>query len=182
MLDQTASKVVDGKAQVRFKIEMNRIPANTPFLMKTADAKNMSDVTLSNVVLVEAATTPVVSADKQIKFIPLYAKTVMKSTDRFPANATETVKWKNGNDEEEEAKQVRLSALASYIQVPVGVQARIFVEDFENGSTAIKEIGVDGTTKAYAVDGWYTLNGVKLQGAPTEKGIYINNGKKVVVK
>ena len=33
-----------------------------------------------------------------------------------------------------------------------------------------------------AAEGWYTLNGVKLQGAPTEKGIYINNGKKIVIK
>ena len=29
---------------------------------------------------------------------------------------------------------------------------------------------------------WYTLSGVKLDGKPTEKGIYICNGKKVVIK
>ena len=32
------------------------------------------------------------------------------------------------------------------------------------------------------IDGWYDLNGRKLQGKPTKKGIYIHNGKKVVVK
>ena len=57
----------------------------------------------------------------------------------------------------------------------------VTVEDYENGATVIKNLNME-TMKAYAVDGWYTLNGVKLQGAPTEKGIYINNGKKVVVK
>ena len=31
-------------------------------------------------------------------------------------------------------------------------------------------------------DAWYDLNGRKLSGKPTQKGIYINNGKKVVVK
>ena len=35
---------------------------------------------------------------------------------------------------------------------------------------------------ALVKDGWYTLNGVKLQGVPTEKGIYIRNGKKMVIK
>ena len=30
--------------------------------------------------------------------------------------------------------------------------------------------------------GWYTINGTKLQAAPTQKGIYIFNGKKLVVK
>ena len=32
------------------------------------------------------------------------------------------------------------------------------------------------------IDNWYDLNGRKLQGMPTKKGIYILNGKKVVVK
>ena len=29
---------------------------------------------------------------------------------------------------------------------------------------------------------WYTIDGVKLNGKPTEKGVYIVNGRKVVVK
>jgi hypothetical protein len=31
-------------------------------------------------------------------------------------------------------------------------------------------------------DGWCTLNGVKLKGKPTQKGLYIKDGKKVLVK
>ena len=30
------------------------------------------------------------------------------------------------------------------------------------------------------IDNWYSVDGVKLQGDPTQKGIYIRNGKKVV--
>ena len=29
---------------------------------------------------------------------------------------------------------------------------------------------------------WYSLDGRKLDGKPTKKGVYINNGKKVVIK
>ncbi len=29
---------------------------------------------------------------------------------------------------------------------------------------------------------WYTLDGRKLQGKPTQKGVYISNGKKMVIK
>ena len=29
---------------------------------------------------------------------------------------------------------------------------------------------------------WYTLDGKRLNGVPTTKGLYINNGKKVVIK
>jgi hypothetical protein len=31
-------------------------------------------------------------------------------------------------------------------------------------------------------DNWYTLDGLKLNGKPMQKGLYINNGKKVAIK
>ncbi len=31
-------------------------------------------------------------------------------------------------------------------------------------------------------DAWYTLDGRRLDGKPTQRGIYINNGKKVAIK
>ena len=31
-------------------------------------------------------------------------------------------------------------------------------------------------------EAWYSLNGVRLSGKPTKKGLYINNGRKVVIK
>jgi hypothetical protein len=29
---------------------------------------------------------------------------------------------------------------------------------------------------------WYTIDGKKLNGKPTQKGLFINNGRKVVIK
>ena len=182
VLNPTATKVVDGKAQVRFNLTMGEIKANTPFLMKTVTSKAKGTAITVTGKIVEAVETSVKNSDENITFNALYAKKVMKANNEFPANTADNAAWKKGNDSEDPDDQVRLSALASYIAVPAGTLTRIFVEDFENGTTVIKELGVDGTNKAYALDGWYTLNGVKLQGAPTEKGIYINNGKKVVIK
>ena len=31
-------------------------------------------------------------------------------------------------------------------------------------------------------NGWYTLSGMKLNGKPKSKGVYINNGRKIVIK
>ena len=31
-------------------------------------------------------------------------------------------------------------------------------------------------------DAWYSLDGRRMVGKPTAKGIYVNNGKKVVIK
>ena len=38
------------------------------------------------------------------------------------------------------------------------------------------------TTQSTLDDAWYDLNGRKLSGKPTQKGVYIYNGKKVVIK
>nr|MCR5433758.1 hypothetical protein [Bacteroidaceae bacterium] len=34
----------------------------------------------------------------------------------------------------------------------------------------------------WTMDNWYTLDGARLSGKPSSKGIYINNGRKVVIK
>ena len=48
-----------------------------------------------------------------------------------------------------------------------------------NGTTGISMMLSD---KADLDGTWYSLDGCKLQGKPTTKGVYIVNGKKVVVK
>ena len=40
-----------------------------------------------------------------------------------------------------------------------------------------------GIENAEAIEGnWYNMNGQKLNGRPTSSGIYVVNGKKVVIK
>jgi len=50
--------------------------------------------------------------------------------------------------------------------------------DYDEG-TPTKVGHTEITDKA---DAWYTIDGVKLDGKPTKKGLYIKNGKKVAVK
>ncbi len=61
-------------------------------------------------------------------------------------------------------------------------------------SITVKLVGANGETTAIGTldtktgevtfdnEAWYTLDGVRLSGKPSTKGIYINNGKKVVIK
>ena len=41
--------------------------------------------------------------------------------------------------------------------------------------------GITTTNYTNPSDAWYTIDGQLLNGKPTQKGIYINNGKKVVI-
>ena len=54
-----------------------------------------------------------------------------------------------------------------------------FSED--EGATDMMAIGVGENQKLFTPD-WYTLEGRKLDRMPTQKGIYINNGRKVIIK
>lgn len=71
----------------------------------------------------------------------------------------------------------------AYLQLPTSdfnsiaeASLRFVFEDDE--ATGIEEVA----TPIVADGVWYTINGVKLAGEPTEKGIYIFNGKKVAIQ
>ena len=57
-----------------------------------------------------------------------------------------------------------------------------------NGARQLKIVFADATTSIhnaqFTIDNgdWFDLNGRKLQAAPTKKGVYIKDGKKVVIK
>ena len=82
-----------------------------------------------------------------------------------------------------------LNAFRAYFEIPTtkGAQAvRSFVLDFgdEDSTLGIMDAEADSSlfTHHSSLSGWYTLDGLRLDGKPTTKGIYVNNGKKVVIK
>ena len=179
-------------SNVSFKLQMKEIPANEPFLIKVAEDINLQDADFAATVIDKS--TPEVGGDD---YAGNYFKGVYAATDiqlesgknmvGFMGHVGEVFKTttlKNKWYSSETAKTINpLEAYLVYAKIySPGAQApMVTVEDYENGATVIKNLNMD-TMKAYAAEGWYTLDGIKLQSIPTEKGIYINNGKKVVVK
>ena len=49
-------------------------------------------------------------------------------------------------------------------------------------TTGIEELKNSRIEELKSAGAWYSLDGRRLQGKPTKKGIYINNGKKVVIR
>ena len=58
----------------------------------------------------------------------------------------------------------------------------IWIEGNDDDTTSLSEKGRVKSEEFATAAGYYTLDGRKLSGTPTEKGIYIVNGKKVIVK
>ena len=68
-----------------------------------------------------------------------------------------------------------------YIKGNAGAKARAFALNFDGEDvTGILGVSADSTDVKDGV--WYSLDGVRLSGKPTQSGLYINNGKKVVIK
>lgn len=65
----------------------------------------------------------------------------------------------------------------AYLAVPEGTEAKA-------AGYAFNEVtGINDITREQVTDGvWYTIDGKRLNGEPTVKGIYVVNGKKVVKK
>ncbi|MBO7436310.1 MAG: InlB B-repeat-containing protein [Bacteroidaceae bacterium] len=70
------------------------------------------------------------------------------------------------------------SRTGSAQELPQSITVRLL-----DASGTVTNVGeIDMETGEISFEGWYTLQGVKLEAEPTESGIYINNGKTVSIK
>jgi hypothetical protein len=71
-----------------------------------------------------------------------------------------------------------------HITRSTGSSARAITFSFADDITDVETIDNGQLTiDNYAgADVWYTINGVKLSGKPTAPGMYINSGKKIIIK
>ena len=65
-------------------------------------------------------------------------------------------------------------------ELPQSITVKLISANGE--TTAIGTLDTKTGEVTFDSEAWYTLDGVRLSGKPSTKGIYINNGKKVVIK
>lgn len=162
------------------------LAANKPFLVKTADdIDGVIDFGTQTVVAPSGDLS--VDAGQGAKFVGTYAtKTVTKGDN---ANIWfmlgNTAKWAYiGTSSVNSWDIVPFEAYIDMTSMPTGAPRNMtfFFEEIDGSTTAIKSIEADNQSSQQSAEGWYTLNGVKLMSAPTQKGVYIKDGKKVVIK
>ena len=168
---------------VKFELQLEKIPANTPFLVKPQAAVDFDEVDASDNkinkftgVTFEAYTGDQPTATVgDADFIGTYEDVTIEGADGVSVmQAGSFVDFGSGNS-------ATLPFTAAYLKLNGGSPAPVItVEEIDGSVTAISGITADGV--AIEKDGWYNLNGVQLQGAPAQKGVYIRNGKKIVIK
>ena len=153
------------------------IEANKAYLLYlTADVTEAK--TFSGVTLQRAGTcTTTVRADNgdDYTFQGILAPTALETNDRqYFLNSAGTYFVLPLNNTSQ------MKATRAYIIVPAPAapaQGRQYSFDFNGTTTAIDNVNVSGME-----DGaWYTISGIRIN-RPAAKGVYIHNGRKVIVK
>ena len=162
---------VDGSCEA-----VTSLVAGTPYIVRLPEGEQIEDITDPLFEGVEINTTPNDVVVDGGTFVGTYTRVV------WPAG-TKNVLFLQNNKFYYPEEEAWVNPFRGYIQlsqeVPsaVGAKAKIIFDLGDGEATGIKSFG--NSPKA---NSWYTINGVKLNSAPAAKGVYIHNGRKVVIK
>lgn len=157
------------------------IAAGTPFVIKWTSGANLVSPVFSGVTISNAANNGT-STDGKVTF------TGLVSALNISADDLAKLFLGNGNKLYAPMSGIKFGACRAYFQLngitmnpSVGGGVKAFVLDFgDGGATSIQHI--DGLQQDGQSPDWYTLDGRRMDGQPQQRGVYIKNGRKVVIK
>lgn len=168
--------VKDSKVVLVFQ-NANEIEAGKPYLIKVANA--VSEPVFHHV-LVDAEVENAVEFDNGISFVPVLNYSYVGKV----GDEVNSMMFLGGNNvlyfPLEMPTLMKGNRAYFHIADPTILGAsRRFALDVDGETTAVLSLEAAEENDNNAA--WYTLSGVKLEGAPKSSGMYIKNGKKVVV-
>ena len=164
--------------------DASSIVAGRPYIVKWASGENVSNPLFEGVTITATAPTAVEFTNNagggNCKFVGQFSPFTIDA-----GNKDEIIMLGSGSKLGYSQNARTLKTFRAHFEVPTtsgGAAALAFVMNFgDEETTGI--ISVQGSgSKVNGSDAWYSLGGQRLQGAPTAKGVYIQNGRKVVVK
>lgn len=181
--DKNGFDATDGTLYLAFK-EATAITAGVPYLVKwDAAGANFTSPVFFGVTINATASTTVSDHDDELAEVQMkgcYSPVSVVANDKsilfLGDNNTLYYSTENRN-----IRSCRAYFSVPYINQTPGAKARAFVLNFDDEeATGILEISADSKEKKD--DAWYSLAGVRLSGKPTQRGMYINKGNKVIIK
>ena len=174
----------DGTLYLAFK-EATAINAGVPYLVKwDAAGADFTSPVFFGVTINATATTMVSDHDDElaeVQMVGCYSHVPVNANDKsiLFLGDENTLYYSSVN---RNIRSCRAYFSVPYIKQNAGVKARAFHLEFgDEETTGIITVNGSGLTVGDS-DTWYTIDGVRLSGKPAQRGIYINNGNKVVIK
>ena len=172
----TSSNLTGTTLTLNFSDDLTAIEAGKPYIVKWADGDNITNPVFSNVTISEAVPTSVTSTDGNVTFVGSYSpfeiSAVNKNTILYVGSANH-IGYRN-------TVPYTLGAFRAHFVIPEGNanSAPIIVQNFGDVVSSIET----SPAPSQGDESWYTMTGVKLNGVPTQRGIYIHNGRKEAIR
>ena len=159
---------------ISLKLAFGTIPANTPFLVQPVDNKEINEVNFGTKTIKYDA-EPKAQDGGNHALVGTYKGLTITDSEKQYYYSPSQKKFLNANNN-------KIGIFGAYLLDSNGAGSRpvIYIDEADGSTTAIDTATM--TTGIDNAEGWHNLSGMKLQGAPTQKGVYIKNGKKFVVK
>ena len=161
------------------------IVAGYPFYLRWNSGEDITDPTFDNVVIEEAEEPfGALNNDNSIYTIGFYSSYLLKPESELGDDEPLIYYLSADNQLRFTGQQRVINAFRHgliFRNLNADAGALTFTLNFEDGETT-GIVEVDGKQTATPAEGIYNLQGVKLNGQPKQKGVYINNGKKMVIK
>ena len=174
-LNGSSSNLTDGTLTLNFSNDLNAIEAGKPYIVEWVSGENITNPVFSGVT-VKSGLNNTAFTDGQ--FVGTYSPVAWPEENRSILFLGEknTLYYPQAG--------AHVNAFRAYFELSNANGVREFVMNFDEESSEatiispaeIKEI------KERADDAWYTLDGRKLDSKPTQKGLYLHGGRKVVIK
>ena len=155
--------------------ELTIAPANTPILVKNNSTEKKTILLIPTTEETDAS----INVYDGFKGT-LEAKTTTNTDTYGPWNMAEGKKYYafNGLQFVWVKDALDIAANKAWLEVTATASAAPQIRLVFNSATGIERVDREQST----VDSWYSLDGRRLPGKPSQKGVYIVNGKKVVIK
>ena len=153
---------------------VNSLTAGTPYIIKWNNGTHIVNPTFSGVTI-DQTTHDVALDENRVQFIGYY-----DALDITSANS-DIYYLTSGNELKCTSIDRTLKACRAYFRFTPEdghAKALTFYLNFGDGDVT----SVNNLPQTSSADRWHTLDGRRLSGAPTQPGIYINNGRKVILK
>ena len=183
-------------------VDADHIEAGVPYIVKWGTKDSHPDTDIENPVftgVTVATDTPAdhatTSTDGYVTFLGTYSPAALPVGDKsnlylgVNKEGKSALYWPSATNYSKfsgldgaTSDNYYIGACRAYFQLSDGQQAREFVLNFgdEEATGIMATDYTDYTDKAAAA--WYDMQGRKLDGKPTAKGLYIHGGKKIVIK
>ena len=157
------------------------IPAGTPFIIRWGTPESHPDTNLTDPVFSDVTIN---NTTNDVSFTGGAFKGTYKKITYTTENQSILLLGDENNlyyPQPSGGTNPSIGAFRAYFELTSGASARAFVLNFGEGETT-GILSTTNFTNDTNSDAWYDLSGRKLNGKPSRAGVYIKNGKAIVIK